>query len=813
VDVRWNALFTDNKDLRDFLNSIHTGNDWESTQTIPPVGLSVTKLSDSSYQISWTPIPFAGSMGGYRLFSSTSAGGPYTLAGTTGDKTISSFDVSGLSSSATYYFVIQTFTNPHGQNENLVESEFSYEIATDPNVPVTPVLTSINPSLVLQGEPNFTMGVTGGNFQSGAVVQWNSFLRPTTFVSSTQLEARILTADVMMPGTAQVTVVQGGLTSNSLIFTITEDNQPPVINRLLPSSGATLGNTKVTILGDHFKPELGTTPVINPISETAVIEIVAEDLNEARPFHTDDRTALPGLPAPPVLLRKSLGAVVNSSHEGVFFGGVRVSQVVFVNRTQLEVTTPPNPAGSVDVRVVQSNGSATLPGSYTYKTLPPVPATGPSHLRRQIPFVIDNLEFRTNLGINNLSGSEASVELLLVDPNGLLVAQKQTTVPARGMKQINNVIRLLEEAGDVTGREGYLILDSAANIGAWASQIDNVSLDPSLEIGREERESTNRILMPSSVSTSRFLTSLIVINISANAGTVAIRARDPEGNLRLLVSSQPIAARGYFFFGDFYRAAGLSDVFGPIELEGSEGLQLLATERIFTQENTSAYFEGVDFAKAANTLVLPYSIDTTDFRTNLGINNTHTTAANVRVSLVGRDGLVKGSLTETVPPHGLRQINDINRRLLGKGEVTGEEGTLRLESDQPVLAWTSQIDNLTQDPSLVVGKPSTATRLLIPSTTSLGNFKSTLAVVNLAGTATSVQITARDNDGNVQTAHSVTIPGQGLLSEADIRASLNLAGTFGPLEIVSQDNKPLLAVSRVYSTQRTGGYFEGIGIE
>jgi imidazoleglycerol phosphate synthase glutamine amidotransferase subunit HisH len=112
----------------------------------------------------------------------------------------------------------------------------------------------------------------------------------------------------------------------------------------------------------------------------------------------------------------------------------------------------------------------------------------------------------------------------------------------------------------------------------------------------------------------------------------------------------------------------------------------------------------------------------------------------------------------------------------------------------------------------VVGKPSTATRLLIPSTTSLGNFKSTLAVVNLAGTPASVQITARDNDGNVQTAHSVTIPGQGLLSEADIRASLNLAGTFGPLEIVSQDNKPLLAVSRVYSTQRTGGYFEGVAV-
>lgn len=108
---------------------------------------------------------------------------------------------------------------------------------------------------------------------------------------------------------------------------------------------------------------------------------------------------------------------------------------------------------------------------------------------------------------------------------------------------------------------------------------------------------------------------------------------------------------------------------------------------------------------------------------------------------------------------------------------------------------------------------SAATRLLIPSTTSAENFKSRLAIVDLSGTPASVAITARDNDGNIQTTHSVTVPGQGLLSESDIRASLNLAGTFGPLEITSTDNKALLAVSRVYSNQRTGGYFEGVSAE
>jgi hypothetical protein len=58
----------------------------------------------------------------------------------------------------------------------------------------------------------------------------------------------------------------------------------------------------------------------------------------------------------------------------------------------------------------------------------------------------------------------------------------------------------------------------------------------------------------------------------------------------------------------------------------------------------------------------------------------------------------------------------------------------------------------------------------------------------------------------------VTIPANGLISYTDIRASLGLRGTFGPMEINSVDNQPLLAVSRVYSPQHTGGYFEGLPI-
>jgi hypothetical protein len=86
-------------------------------------------------------------------------------------------------------------------------------------------------------------------------------------------------------------------------------------------------------------------------------------------------------------------------------------------------------------------------------------------------------------------------------------------------------------------------------------------------------------------------------------------------------------------------------------------------------------------------------------------------------------------------------------------------------------------------------------------------------VVNLADTPNLVQITARDDEGNSKPPATATIDGRGLITYTDISTSLGLQNTFGPLEIDSLDKKPLLAVSRVYSNKRTGGYFEGVAVE
>jgi hypothetical protein len=302
---------------------------------------------------------------------------------------------------------------------------------------------------------------------------------------------------------------------------------------------------------------------------------------------------------------------------------------------------------------------------------------------------------------------------------------------------------------------------------------------------------------------------LTVVNTSATDGHVGLRLRDGAGALLASLPNQPIVSYGYLYFDDIHKAAGLSKTFGPIEVEAHGGIHVIATAHIVSTERTGAYLEAVDVSRAGRSLVL-YSLENAEFRTNLGINNPGTVPANVTISLFDKDGARVRSLTTIVPPAGMTQLNRVNVALGSASPGVSIEGTLRLEADQDIVAWTSQIDNLSEDFSLMVGKNFHSAKLLIPSTTVVGGFRSNLVVANLDASPSTVELKFRDVDGNLKASSVEVIPGNGLLSSADILSQLGMTGHYGPLEIVSLEGKPIVAVSTVSSPQRTAGTFEGV---
>jgi len=131
TDFGYNALWTQDLSVRDFLNDVDPN--WADTQTVPPVLNNVTILAPDSVRVNWKPISYTQDGGHYQVYYGLTSGGPYTpLAGTTSDKSVSSYVVNGLTPEANYFFVVDTYTPANANNVNPLTSTLSNEVSAVP---------------------------------------------------------------------------------------------------------------------------------------------------------------------------------------------------------------------------------------------------------------------------------------------------------------------------------------------------------------------------------------------------------------------------------------------------------------------------------------------------------------------------------------------------------------------------------------------------------------------------------------------------------------------------------------------------------
>ncbi|PYV39691.1 MAG: hypothetical protein DMG06_22440 [Acidobacteria bacterium] len=215
----------------------------------------------------------------------------------------------------------------------------------------------------------------------------------------------------------------------------------PSISGIAPSSGSTEGNTRVYISGSNFQN----------------------------------------------------GATVS-------FAGATASNIEFISPSLILATTPPSSAGPVKVAVTNPGAATgTLSNAYTYRQLSA--ATFSSNALR-IPYIVDSLFFRSNLGINNPNPMAANVRILQLDNHGLLVNQlASVSIPPHGFIQQNSLLRTLEGTTGPSGREGSLVLESDQPIQSFVSQIDNQTGDPSILDGI--RLGASRLILQSAAQPGR----------------------------------------------------------------------------------------------------------------------------------------------------------------------------------------------------------------------------------------------------------------------------------------------------------------------
>src|SRR5207302_1456498 len=120
-----------------------------------------------------------------------------------------------------------------------------------------PSLLSISPTSAKAGDSSATLTVTGGNFVSSTVVEFNGARVSTTFNNSTTLTAAIPGSDLTVGQLAKIDVFTpqpgGGPDLSPQTFTV--NNPVPTIASLSPSSvtGGGSGLT-LTVTGSNFNP-------------------------------------------------------------------------------------------------------------------------------------------------------------------------------------------------------------------------------------------------------------------------------------------------------------------------------------------------------------------------------------------------------------------------------------------------------------------------------------------------------------------------------------------------------------------------------
>src|SRR6266487_905599 len=95
-----------------------------------------------------------------------------------------------------------------------------------------PTISSLNPTCVTPGGPQFTLTVNGTNFVSTSTVNWNGTALTTTFVSSTQLTAAVPASLIATAGTASITVANPCAGATSTAVTLSIANTPVITSPL-----------------------------------------------------------------------------------------------------------------------------------------------------------------------------------------------------------------------------------------------------------------------------------------------------------------------------------------------------------------------------------------------------------------------------------------------------------------------------------------------------------------------------------------------------------------------------------------------------
>ena len=325
-------------------------------------------------------------------------------------------------------------------------------------------LISLGPVSAAQGGVNVTLALEGMGFTASSQAQFNGSPLATQFVSPTELQATLGSAQLAALGSVPVTVADPNYTpaaSNALLFSVTPDlsGGAPTLTGIMPSTGQTGASVPVTLTGTNFAAPLtvdtptgitaSNTVVVDAMTATTTLAISSSATLGANPIAvtTPGGSSSPQsftvTQGPPTLTGISpaaggQGGVVTVTLTGTNFfagaavnapAGITVSAIAVLNTTTLTATFTISGTAALGAQnVTVSNGVGTS-GSVTFTVLPAPTLTAINPTSGTAGTTVQNV---TLTGTNFVMGSPFTINFsgTGITPNNAAITSSTTITAA-----------------------------------------------------------------------------------------------------------------------------------------------------------------------------------------------------------------------------------------------------------------------------------------------------------------------------------------------------------------------------------------------
>jgi len=193
---------------------------------------------------------------------------------------------------------------------------------------------------------------------------------------------------------------------------------------------------------------------------------------------------------------------------------------------------------------------------------------------------------------------------------------------------------------------------------------------------------------------------------------------------------------------------------------------------------------------------IPFVVQDSLYRTNLAISNLDAFPAEVSILLYDNSGGIAAQGAIQIPRLGMVNLNEVVSYVFGYPYDVPFEGFVRLRSAARIAAFASQIRKANGDPGIIAAMPEDASHFLLPITTSIEPWSSTLAIVNLAASATIVKVSLHDEGGVLLATTQRSLEGASQWVASGIHRELGIDGARGSVAVQSLDGAPLAVICR-----------------